>query len=313
MRWSTRRPPAEYLGGYGLGARSTVRPAEAGRGPTGPRSTLGFVTGASDRHRRGRRLALRGRGQIAAHRRLGRRQLGGEFGPHLKFAGYDAVFFTGVLRKPGLPLHQQRRRRAEGRRLIWGRTPSRPRKLLRAEHGKDLQVACIGPAGEKLALIASVMNNKGRAAARSGLGAVMGSKKLKAVAVQGDLKPQTAQPAEVLREMRKRHVRALPGAVPQLHECGTPGIYDHVLQHRRRSGPELARGRRDRSPPTSRTVARRLVVEKQKRRYGCWRCPIACGGVMKAGTGEYEYPEGRSQARVRDHGHVRQQSLQRQP
>ena len=102
-------------------------------------------------------------------------------------------------------------------------------------------MACIGPAGEKLALIASVMNNKGRAAGRSGLGAVMGSKKLKAVAVQGTLKPSTvAQPAEVLREMRKRHVAALSRATsPLLHAIGTPGIYDIMLQDRRRAGQEL--------------------------------------------------------------------------
>ena len=147
-------------------------------------------------------------------------------GPYLKFSGYDAVFFTGISDKP-VYLHidngKAELRDAAG---IWGKDTFETQDILREEHGKDLQVACIGPAGEKVALIACVMNNKGRAAGRSGLGAVMGSKKLKAVAVQGSLRPPTAAPAEYLREMRKRHVGALAGHSAQLHEEGTPGIYD---------------------------------------------------------------------------------------
>ncbi len=151
-------------------------------------------------------------------------------------------------------------------------------------------MACIGPAGEKVALIASVMNNKGRAAGRSGLGAVMGSKKLKAVAVQGTCGPER-QPAEVLREMRKRHVAALAGHAPQLHAEGTPGIYDICC--RIDDAPARNwRGVAEFDSPNYEDCRGGNVIAKQTRRYACWRCPIACGGIMKAGTGDYVYDEG---------------------
>ena len=152
-------------------------------------------------------------------------------------------------------------------------------------------MACIGPAGEKVALIASVMNNKGRAAARSGLGAVMGSKKLKAVAVQGSLPVPTAEPAEFLKEMRKRHVAALAGHCAQLHATGTPGIYDMCCKIDDAPAKNWS-GVAEIDSPNYEDCRGANVIAKQKRRYGCWRCPIACGGIMKAGAGEYVYEEG---------------------
>jgi aldehyde:ferredoxin oxidoreductase len=101
-------------------------------------------------------------------------------------------------------------------------------------------VACIGPAGEQMSLIACVMNNHGRAAGRSGLGAVMGSKRLKAVAVQGDLKPPVASSPEVMRDMRKRHATALGGHAAGLRATGTPGSTTSAASSTT-PGQELAR------------------------------------------------------------------------
>ena len=90
--------------------------------------------------------------------------------PALKFAGYDAVFVTGIADKPVYLYINNGVAELRDAEAVWGKDTFETEEILRAEYGKDLQVACIGPAGEKLALIASVMNNKGRAAARSGLG-----------------------------------------------------------------------------------------------------------------------------------------------
>lgn len=282
----------KYLGGYGLGARILYDRQRPGVDPLGPEATLGLVTGllTGTDCVGGSRYVVVGKSPLTGG--WGDANSGGEFGPHLKFSGYDAVFFTGVADEP-VYLHIDNGR-AELRDAagIWGLDTFETEDTLRREHGKDLQVACIGPAGEKQALIASVMNNKGRAAGRSGLGAVMGSKKLKAVAVQGGLPVMpTAGPPDELREMRKRHVAALTGHAPQLHETGTPGIYDMCCKIDDAPAKNWV-GVAEVDSPHYEDCKGENVVAKQKRRYACWRCPIACGGIMQAGTGEYSYPEG---------------------
>ena len=86
-----------------------------------------------------------------------------------------------------------------------------------------MEVACIGPFGERVSLIASVMNNRGRAAARSGLGAVMGSKKLKAVVAKGDVKVPLADEKRA-RELRKKYQSELGGPIAAFRDFGTPAF-----------------------------------------------------------------------------------------
>jgi aldehyde:ferredoxin oxidoreductase len=281
----------EYLGGYGLGARILFDRQKPGVDPLGPEATLGFVTGilTGTEGVGGSRYVVVGKSPLTGG--WGDANSGGEFGPYLKFAGYDAVFFTGISDTP-VYLHinngKAELRDAAG---VWGKDTFETQDILRQDHGKDLQVACIGPGGEKLALISSVMCNKGRAAARSGLGAVMGSKRLKAVAVQGTLQPPGASEPAALKAMHKRHVDALGGHKEGLHEFGTPGIYGMCCNSDDAPSKNWG-GVAAIDVPNYEDCGGPPVFAKQKRRYGCWRCPIACGGIMKAGTGEYEFEEG---------------------
>jgi len=110
---------------------------------------------------------------------------GGSFGPELKYAGYDMVIFEGKSAKPVYLWIKDDQVELRDASTVWGKEVPETTDLLRAETDEDAMVACIGPAGEKLSLIASIMNEMGRAAGRSGVGAVMGSKKLKAVVVVG--------------------------------------------------------------------------------------------------------------------------------
>jgi aldehyde:ferredoxin oxidoreductase len=98
------------------------------------------------------------------------------------------VFFTGTSEEPVYLWIDNGQAELRDAAHLWGKDTFETEDMLRAELGQDVQAACIGESGEKLSLIAAVMNNKGRAAGRSGLGAVMGAKKLKAVAVRGDMK-----------------------------------------------------------------------------------------------------------------------------
>ena len=150
---------------------------------------------------------------------------GGNVGPQLKFAGYDAVFFTGISDKPVYLHINNGKAELKDAAHLWGKDSFDTQDILREAHGKDLEVACIGPSGEKVALVAAVMNNKGRAAGRSGLGAVMGSKKLKAIAVQGNMKVPVAD-AQKSSEMRKKHMANLGPRFEFISAFGTSGLFN---------------------------------------------------------------------------------------
>jgi aldehyde:ferredoxin oxidoreductase len=210
-------------------------------------------------------------------------------GPYLKFAGYDAVFFTGKSDKPVYLLIDNGKAEIKDASKLWGKDTFDTEDILRAEHGKELEVACIGPSGEKLSLIAAVMNNKGRAAGRSGLGAVMGSKKLKAIAVKGNMKIPVADEAAG-KEMRKRQVS---GKNPRSEFIG--GFGTAALMEMSCAGDDAPCKNWDGVVvvdfPKYKDICAQPVKEQQQRKYGCWHCPIGCGGIMKPSDGEFKYDD----------------------
>jgi aldehyde:ferredoxin oxidoreductase len=110
-------------------------------------------------------------------------------GPQLKRAGYDAVFVSGVSRKPVYPFIKEGKAEIRDARNIWEKDCTETQEVLIEETGvQNLRAALIGPGGERQALTACIVNDRHRAAARGGSGAVMGSKNLKAVALVGSAK-----------------------------------------------------------------------------------------------------------------------------
>ncbi|HEY97367.1 MAG TPA: aldehyde ferredoxin oxidoreductase family protein [Dehalococcoidia bacterium] len=280
----------EFLGGYGLGARILFSRQKAGVDPLGPAAILGITTGVltGTDALGGSRYIMVGKSPLTGG--WGDANSGGNVGPYLKFAGYDAVFFTGISDRPVYLHINNGKAEIKDAGKIWGRDTFETQDIICEEHGKELEVACIGPAGEKVALIASVMNNKGRAAGRSGLGAVMGSKKLKAIAVQGNLKVPVAD-APGLKEMRKRHTAELGGHVVGLRDNGTPTIFNMCCEMDDAPTKNWG-GVAGIDMPTYTNLGAEPVVAKEEKKFGCYRCPIACGGLMKAGEGEYKYAAG---------------------
>ncbi|MEW5749024.1 MAG: aldehyde ferredoxin oxidoreductase C-terminal domain-containing protein, partial [Candidatus Thermoplasmatota archaeon] len=155
---------------------------------------------------------------------------------------------------------------------------------------RESRIACIGPAGEKLSLISSVINDHGRAAGRSGLGAVMGSKRLKAVVVRGDRPVPLADRARVL-ELAKKYIATMTGAAADtFRNYGTSGFTAGSIQVgdapvKNWDGTAL-------DFPNREAISDHAVIALERRKYGCWRCPLRCGGVMKAGSGEYRWTAG---------------------
>jgi aldehyde:ferredoxin oxidoreductase len=280
----------DYIGGYGLGARILFNRMKAKVDPLGPENILGFLTGplTGTQALGGSRYVTVGKSPLTGT--WGDANSGGEFGPNLKFAGYDGIFFTGISNKPVYLFINDGNAELRDAANLWGKDTRETEDILKDELGKETFITCIGPAGEKMSLIASIINDKGRAAARSGLGAVMGSKKLKAVAVRGKQSVPVFD-ADLTNELRKKYLPQLGGPVGMFREVGTPGLTEPSLK----SGDTPVKnwgGAIDVDFKTAEKIYANAVTERRAKKYGCWHCPIACGGIMKEGTGEYKYPAG---------------------
>jgi aldehyde:ferredoxin oxidoreductase len=280
----------DYIGGYGLGARIIFNRMKAKADPLGPENILGFLTGplSGTQALGGSRYVVVGKSPLTGT--WGDANSGGEFGPNLKFAGYDGVFFTGISNKPVYLFINDGKAELRYAADLWGKDTNETEDILKNELGKDTFFTCIGPAGEKMSLIASIINDKGRAAARSGLGAVMGSKKLKAVAVRGK-QPVPVFDADLTNELRKKYLPQLGGPIEMFREVGTTGLTEPSLK----SGDTPVKnwgGAIDVDFITAEKIGANAFTERRAKKYGCWHCPIGCGGIMKEGTGEYRYPAG---------------------
>lgn len=175
----------KFIGARGLGTKIYTDEVDPKIDPLSPENKMIFMTGpltgtvASSAGRYN--VVTKGplNGTIAAS------NSGGTFGPELKYAGYDGIIFEGKADKPVYLWITNDNVELRSAEALWGQEVPATTETLRAETDDEAKVACIGPAGEKLVLFACIMNELNRAAGRSGVGAVMGSKNLKAVVVRG--------------------------------------------------------------------------------------------------------------------------------
>jgi len=281
----------DYIGGYGIGARILYSRQKGGVDPLGPENTLGLITGplTGTPAPFGCRYAAVAKSPLTGG--WGDANCGGYFGPYLKFTGYDGVFFTGNSEKPVYLSIDKGRAELKDATHLWGKDTSETDDTLQAEHGKTARVVSIGPAGEKRSLVSCLITHRGAAAGRSGLGAVMGSKKLKAVVAKGDRKVPVAD-MEKANELRKEHIAAINKTfLEQFHKYGTGGHAD-TSAHSGDSPVKNWGGIGVIDMPDVSGLHKDAVIANVESRIGCWRCPVACRGRLKEGTGEYKYPAG---------------------
>ena len=166
----------KYLSGSGLAAHLLYNRIPAGADPLGPDNILGFVSGLLT----GTGSLFSGRWMVVGKSPLtggwGDANCGGSFSPAIKRCGYDGIFFKGISEKPVLLLVKNGKAELRDATGLWGKDTVDTEETLKNEFGAGARIATIGPAGERLSLISGISNDKGRLAARSGLGAVMGSK-----------------------------------------------------------------------------------------------------------------------------------------
>ncbi len=183
----------KFLGGNGFVTKILWDEVKPGLDPFDPENRLIFAIGPLS----GTGWPQAGRFEVGAKSPLtgiyGDASCCGHWASELKFAGYDAIVFQGRASKPVYLWVDDDKVELKDAKDVWGKTTSETEKILREQHGKDVQVASCGPAGENLVRFAGILHQR-RAAARSGIGAVMGSKKLKAVAVHGSKDVALADP-----------------------------------------------------------------------------------------------------------------------
>jgi len=277
----------QYVGGYGVAANLLYHRMPPGADPLGPENVLGFMTGplTGTPALIGSRFTVLGKSPKT--HTWGDANAGGHFGPQLKFAGFDGILVSGISDKPAYMFVNEGQAELRDATHLWGTNVYALEKALKAEHGEDVQIASIGTSGERKSLLACVITDAGRAAGRSGLGALMGAKKLKAIVVKGGLTVPLADPARI-RALRKEYLDKASSFASSLHDYGTcSGTATSA-----KSGDSPVRNWGGAGPvdfPTERAelIAEDAVVALQERRYGCWGCPIRCGGWVKVSGGDY--------------------------
>jgi aldehyde:ferredoxin oxidoreductase len=186
----------KYIGGSGLAAKIIYEEMPGEVGPLDAEALLIFATGPLT----GTPTPSSGRISICARSPLGiwgESHAGGMFGPYLKKAGFDVIIITGRAKKPKYLWINDGQVEFRDAEKMWGKDVYETYELIKNELGdKAVKIAAIGPAGERLAKYASIICDVGKAG-RAGMGAVMGSKKLKAIAVKGTGKIPVAKEAEL--------------------------------------------------------------------------------------------------------------------
>jgi aldehyde:ferredoxin oxidoreductase len=288
----------DFIGGYGIGARMLYSRQKAGVDPLGPENILGFISGPLT----GTPVPTGARYAVVAKSPLtggwGDANSGGYFGPYLKFSGFDAVFFTGISLNPVYLLLDNGSAHIKDTGPLWGKDTYETEDLLMTEYGKQSRVACIGPAGEKLSLIAGILTDHGSLAARSGLGAVMGSKKLKAVVARGNMEVPIFDKAaaDKTRNTQVNFWKSLPAPIggTDLDLFRTYGTTwsTFIAAHSGDSPVKNWGGIGVVDIPDISGLHPDVFKARVQIGHACWHCPKVCKAVLKAGEGEYKYAAG---------------------
>jgi len=207
---------------------------------------------------------------------------GGFFGPELRRAGFDAVVIKGKADQPVYLHIDDEDITIKSAEELWNQKVTEVSEKLKKKHRKG-RVACIGPAGENLVRFSSIMVDEGRAAGRCGLGAVMGSKKLKAVVVQASEKVKFNDDFKMTAIKKAKKLKDHPSAV-DYREWGTP-ILINFKNHR---GDLPAKNHQEVQIKDQNKINAQALDEYVYKNTGCYACPIRCSRHAKVESGPYQ-------------------------
>ncbi|KAA8922279.1 aldehyde ferredoxin oxidoreductase family protein [Thermoplasma sp.] len=276
----------KYLGGVGLGAYILNREIKGKIDALGPDNILGFVTGVFNSHNAplGGRLEVVGKSPMTGT--WGDSNCGGKFAPELKNTGFDALFVKGIAKRPVYIKIIDDKYSIEDASSLWGKDAYETETELKKIDPKG-QAMVIGVPGEKMLYAAAIMNEYGRASGRSGLAAVMGSKKLKGVFARGTKKVPVYDEKMLMETIKKAQIqfRNSMNLVNPWHMFGTTQITES--SHLNGDTPIknwAGVGIVDFGEENAKKISGEEIRKDVLKSYGCAQCTLACGGHVKRET-----------------------------
>jgi len=305
----------QFMGGYGLGCRLLYERMPSHIKPLSPESIIGFFPGlltSTAAPYSGRYMVV---GKSPLTGTWGDANSGGTFGPALKACGYDGILVIGKSKKPKYISNIDNTIKILDASDIWGKDVIETENTLKKRHGNSIKTAGIGQAGEKLSKISGIANDKGRIAARSGLGAIMGSKHLKTIVLNGnkrveifnrekfyDLIKEYNKAAKIkpLTSMKNSFLGKMFGMVKFMRRLkigmiNAPNLMRTIYRNYGTSIGNTICAETGDSPiknwsgigmydfpyKKSSNLSSINITKYKVKEYGCFSCPVQCGAILK--------------------------------
>ncbi|MFW9954807.1 MAG: aldehyde ferredoxin oxidoreductase family protein [Candidatus Thorarchaeota archaeon] len=282
----------KYLGGRGLGVKLLYDNLAPGIDPLSPDNWLIVTVGPSTATTvptAGRFIVVTKSPQTGT---IFDSNCGGYFGPQLRRAGYAAVVLTGKSERPVYLWINDDDVEIRDASKVWGKDVEQTTDMLLEETDAKAQVACIGPAGENLVKLAAIMNDKHRAAGRGGVGAVMGSKGVKAIVARGQksITPQDKERLDEVVTRARRLIKKNSVTDKALPVYGTAVLVNVINEYGMLPTNNFQEGNFNDAEGVS---GEKLLERFSEKTYNCFGCPIGCGRVSRVhgkvvGGPEYE-------------------------
>jgi aldehyde:ferredoxin oxidoreductase len=273
----------KFLGGRGFAAKILWDDLRPGTDPLSPENELiiaaGPLTGLS--------MPSPGKVVVAAKSPLtggyGDGNIGSLAAVYIRKAGYDAIVIRGASNKPGYVYVENEKTEILSADDLWGRGTFETERKLRDKHGKTVGVLSIGPAGERLIPFAVIVSQEGRAGGRPGIGAVMGSKKLKAIVISGNKDITVADPAETKKLGADGYKKILELAGFKFWKRqGTMSTVEWSQEHGVLPTFNYREGVFDEALQIGGDAMEKIKIDNR----GCPNCNMTCGNVVKDSNGE---------------------------
>lgn len=278
----------KYIGSKGLAIRYMYEELKPGIDALGEENKLFLTTGPLT----GTPAPCSGKLSVAAKSpatgTMNDCSIGGHVGIRIKYAGYDMIIFEGIADKPCYIVIEDDKVEFVDASELWGLGSHEAEAILAEKYGIEYSIMSIGPAGENLSNMACINSDYYRQAGRGGIGAVMGSKKIKAILIKGtkgvkvpDIKKATDRILEILHEDVLQEDNTFvydTGTTAFLEACGDGGI----VPYKNFSGandPEWEKYNGD------------VLMKYREGKRGCGSCGLGCGNFLKIGNAVCEGPE----------------------
>ncbi len=277
----------KYIGGSGFGAKFLYDETGPETDPLGPDNLLIFATGPVT----GTKAFNSDRFEVITKSpksgMYGEANCGGRWGSRFKKCGFDALVIKGCSDKPVYLDISDGDISINEASDLWGLDTFKTHSILKEKNGDKSEVACIGPSGEMMMPIAAIIadGRHGRAAGRSGVGAVMGSKKLKAVVVNGTREIETAD-VDLITSTNKAVLPTMRTDAKALTEAGTACSLDLFEEIGNLPIKNWYQG--NWQPAVDNLTGYASIAKTKVKDYGCGNCPIRCGKVTLTKGGEYD-------------------------